>query len=375
MKKKKIIHIITGLGDGGAEKVQFRIIKNTYKSYNHEVISLMDKGKYGHKLEQLGVNVHCIYFKRGSLNINGLIKLFKLIKNSKCDILQTWMYHSDLLGGLIGYFTGHKKIIWNVRGDGRGLIKNNIKSRFVFYACVLFSYIIPKKIITCSYIAKHNHINSGYKKIFKYIPNGYDYNQFNEDNFTRIEMRKKLSIKDSEILIGMIARYSDQKNHIYFIDKMKDIFLTKPFIKVIFVGKNIKNNEKILKKLNKLNIKKFFILLDSTNEIQNIMNALDIHVLFSKYGEGFPNVVAESMLCKIPSIARDVGDTKYIIGNRGWIIQDEKKLNLSIDKAIKMKIKYPNLWSRLKTESRARIIKKYEIAKMVREYNQLWNSI
>ena len=55
----KILHIITGLGDGGAELTLFKICK--YDKVNqHIVISLTNKGKYFSLLNKLGIEVYCL---------------------------------------------------------------------------------------------------------------------------------------------------------------------------------------------------------------------------------------------------------------------------------------------------------------------------
>ena len=67
---KKIIHIITGLGSGGAQHMLYKLIKYSDKTrFYHEVISLMDEGVYGCKINALGVKVHCLNINRSTGNI------------------------------------------------------------------------------------------------------------------------------------------------------------------------------------------------------------------------------------------------------------------------------------------------------------------
>ena len=63
----KVIHIITGLGDGGAEHTLFKICKYDNVN-NHVVISLKGPGKYYSLLKRLGIEVYC-------LNINIFLEI------------------------------------------------------------------------------------------------------------------------------------------------------------------------------------------------------------------------------------------------------------------------------------------------------------
>ena len=75
----KITHIITGLGDGGAEHILFKICKYDTKN-NHIVISLKDKGKYYSLLRNIGIEVYCLNINFYSINkffINKITKIYK----------------------------------------------------------------------------------------------------------------------------------------------------------------------------------------------------------------------------------------------------------------------------------------------------------
>ena len=126
----------------------------------------------------------------------------------------------------------------------------------------------------------------------------------------------------------MIARYHEQKNHHLLIESF--IELEKYFenkIVLLLIGRNIKaslSKHSALKNFTKNNI----IFLDEVKNINNFFNFIDLHVLTSTYGEGFPNVILETLSNKIPNIASDVGDAKLIINRSDLIFKNNDKHEL-----------------------------------------------
>ena len=165
----KIVHIITGLGDGGAEHALFKICK--YDILNqHVVISLKDSGKYYSLLKKLGIKVYFLNFKFYS--IKKFIFLIKLLKYSKPDIVQTWLVHADFLGSIAAKLAGIKNILWNIRYSNIEIGKAKFTTILIIKLLSILSYIIPKSIITVSRKAKKIYEKKGYNgKIIKFIPN------------------------------------------------------------------------------------------------------------------------------------------------------------------------------------------------------------
>ena len=72
----------------------------------------------------------------------------------------------------------------------------------------LLSYLIPNKIVYCSYSSKQSHILNGFKKNLSYIiKNGISLEKFKPKKELRIKIRKKFKIKKNCFLIGNISRY------------------------------------------------------------------------------------------------------------------------------------------------------------------------
>ena len=100
----RITHIITSLGDGGAENTLYKICK--YDTLNeHIVISLKIPGNI-FIINKLGVRVYCLNLKFYSIH-----KFFFLILLNylKPDIVQTWLVHADMIGGIAAKLAGIKE--------------------------------------------------------------------------------------------------------------------------------------------------------------------------------------------------------------------------------------------------------------------------
>ena len=100
-----MLHIITSLNDGGAESVLYRLVTQDRQN-EHHVVSLTGAGKYGPWFQQASIGVTTLGMPRGRVTWQGLVGLRRAIATFQPDIVQTWMYHADLLGGLVAKTPG-----------------------------------------------------------------------------------------------------------------------------------------------------------------------------------------------------------------------------------------------------------------------------
>ena len=158
----KVLHIITGLNQGGAETVLFRLIMSNPDA-EHRIISLTSTGVFGNKLLSDNFQVHALNMHKGIFaTIRGFHELYDLLKTNKPDIIQTWMYHSDLIGGIIAKICGYKKVFWGVLNFNINISAIGLKTRFIVEICSLLSSIVPTKIVSCSESSVKSHSKIGY---------------------------------------------------------------------------------------------------------------------------------------------------------------------------------------------------------------------
>ena len=214
----KILHIITGLGDGGAELTLYKICK--YDICNkHVVISLKDKGKYFSLLKKLGIEVYCL-----NMNFFSIYKLLFLIKKInilKPNIVQTWLVHADFLGGIAARLAGIKKIVWNVRYSNIEVAKSKLTTVIILKILSRLSYLLPLSIIIVSKRAKQIYERKGYdKKKIKFIPNGFDLSILKINKSQKKYFYNKINIKKKLPIIGNVARYDPQKDHLNLLNAL-----------------------------------------------------------------------------------------------------------------------------------------------------------
>ena len=372
----KIFHIITGLNDGGAEAVLYRLCKFD-SEHNHIVVSLINEGKYGPLLNDLGVEVYCLNMPAGRIRLSSLIQLFKLLRQNKPDVVQTWMYHSDLIGGVIARFSGVKNIFWGVHNTTLEKRKSKRSTIVICKLNAILSRWVPKKIIYCAEKSRKVHELLSFKTSKgAVVSNGYDLDAFFPSVEFRTRLRIEMNIAEDVILIGHVGRFDPQKDHKNLILALGILKQKNKLFYSILLGTGVNNENYILNNLiDKNDLVNTVKLLGQRNDIPVVMNGLDIHVLSSS-AEAFPNVLAEAMACGTPCVTTNVGDAALIVGDTGWVVppNDPQALANAIMQAIEEKQTNHQAWSERKQRCRKRIVENFSIEKMVENYHRVWFS-
>jgi len=97
----KVLHLITDLSVGGAETMLFKLLSQIDRNvFEPEVLSLTDIGATGRKIQALNIPVGTLGMRLGVPNPLGLIRLIRRRRRKPPGVIQTWMYHADLIGAL-----------------------------------------------------------------------------------------------------------------------------------------------------------------------------------------------------------------------------------------------------------------------------------
>jgi glycosyltransferase involved in cell wall biosynthesis len=367
-----IIHIIVGLDVGGAE-ISLRRLIQSMRFFKHTVISLTVVGTVGQELRKQGVNVIGLEMKKWQFVIP-IFRLCKIIRDLNPDIIQTWMYHADLVGSIAGMLAGGHRIIWGVRNTN--IPQGRLSVTYVLVrVAALLSHFIPSAIICNSEAGRVSHIRIGYnKKKTVVITNGFDSDTLNSEGFDKNVVRSKYNLPITGFIVGVVARFDSLKGYETMISVADWFFKNQnKNVKFVFVGKHVNKENPFFYKINRLlDFGGNVVLLGELQNVPEILVAFDV-LCSPSISEGFPNVVAEAMLMGKPCIVTDVGDSKLIVGNTGIVVPPNNPDSIQDAILIALKMSASERVN-LGKMARERVINNYEINKMVSSLKAVYKS-
>ena len=314
----KVLHIITDLLLGGAESVLVEVASRGQRDgHTNVVVSLTDEQPLGERLRTAGIPVMALNMRPNRPDPRAILRLAKIIRAEKPDLIQTWMYHADLLGSVASLFAGRPPIVWGIHHTAADTATLNPRTYQILKLNARLSHSIPTRIICCAESAKTSHIDVGYRADrMTVIPNGVDVNRFQPNPTARAELRTELGLADSDFLIGLCARFHMTKDHGTFIKAAGMI----PNAQFLLCGHDVtESNSALMKMIDEAGIRSRCHLLGPRNDMPRVYSALDMLVSSSR-SEAFPLTIAEAMACGLPCVVTDVGDSAQIVGETGRVV-------------------------------------------------------
>lgn len=373
----KVLHIITGLSTGGAEMMLCKLCESFDRDNNPmAVLSLMDSGTLGKRIEHAGVPVLTLGVTRASLGLFAIRNLVQIVRSIKPDVLQGWMYHGNLAASLASkLFNNRVPVVWNVRQTLYDLDKEKFLTRLVIRLGSFFSDH-PAKTIYNSRLSRAQHQELGYSKRNSIIiPNGFNVERFSPSDASRSRIRKELGVSPNTLLIGLIARYHPMKDHKNFLRAASIFSKREQNVKFVMAGRGVDpSNRDLIELISSCGVSEQVQLLGEREDVEDISAALDILTSSSAWGEGFSNVIAEAMACGVPCVVTDVGDSSHVVGEHGVVVPPTDSVALSSAWRKLVEGGRDGLRS-LGHSARERVIKEFSIDSVASTYAELYKRV
>ncbi|MDF5718485.1 MAG: glycosyltransferase, partial [Rhizonema sp. NSF051] len=376
-KKVVVLHVIIGLSSGGAERMLYNLLSKTNRlRFESVVVSLMERGIYGDRIEALSIPVYTIHMKQGMPPTPDVIwRLTHLVSKIKPDLIQGWMYHGNLAAQLAHIFTKKPStFFWGIHHSIYSLNNEKKMTAAIIKLCALLSKL-PGKIIFVSQTSKLQHEALGYSMKNSYIlPNGFDTGLFTPSVEARLSVLHELNLPEDSLLIGLFCRYHPMKDHANFIQAAALLLKDYPNVHFLLAGTEVDLENHVLhQSIQDLGLFNQIHLLGERSDMPRLTAALHIATSSSAYGEAFPMVIGEAMSCGVPCVVTDVGDSAWIVGSTGRVVPSRSPQALA--SAWKDLIVLGSDGRQALGEAaRTRIIESFSLENIVAQYENLYET-
>jgi glycosyltransferase involved in cell wall biosynthesis len=309
-----VLHVIPWLKTSGAEHVLASLLTaKRPQPVSQVVVNLLrtpaDETTLAELTHTNGIVVHQFGGQSTFALPFILFRLSRLIRQIRPAAIQSWLYYGDLtslwaleLSGL----RANTRLYWGVRSSDMDPSHYRRALGWTIKACAKRS-ARPDAVVANSFAGRKAHQAIGFApRAFPVIPNGIDTNRFRPDASVRARMRTQFGVSGRRPLVVHVARVDPMKDHASLIA----VAAALPDIQFVTAGAG---TEKIEAPAN-------LRALGIRRDMPDLYAAADLALSTSVFGEGFPNAVAEPMACGIPVVATDVGDSRRIVGDTGFVV-------------------------------------------------------
>lgn len=373
----KIAHIITGLDTGGAETMLYNLLAYQQEddTLQAEVYSLTDIGTTGQRIAALGLPVHALGMTPGLPNPLLIVKLARWLQENQFDVVQTWLYHADLVGSIAAKLAGNIPLAWCIQNTRLDTGVESSRTIWIAKQLAWLSRFMPDRIIAAAEAARKWHVGLGYSdEKMVIIPNGFDLTRFQPDSTARAEIRAELDIPPDAPVVGMVARFEPVKDHANFVAAAKALHEINREAFFVLAGKNVTwENDDLSAWIAMGDMQQQFRLLGLRNDAPRLFNALDVITLSSR-SEALPLTIGEAMACGIPAVVTDVGDAALLVGDTGKIVpaRNPEALSLAWNEILALPDSERHV---LGSAARLRIEQHYSLPTIAAQYQMLWEEI
>ena len=358
---KKVVEIVCGLQNGGVESLLYNYLKNIDR--NEFDIDIITHGSSNPdtklKFEELGCNIIEITPKKKSI-IKNIKELYKNLKNGNYNVIHC---HMSINNALPLFIAKILKIPNRISHSHQAIVKSNLLKKIYSVVCRNIIKISANSYVACGeeaamYLYGDKYFERGRVKI---LNNAIDLRKFKFNEDIRNKIRKKYKVKDNEVLLGHVGRFSFQKNHMFLVELLKNLDVNR--FKLLLIGDGELKNE-IVEKVKESRLFDNVIFLENVNNVNELLSAMDIFLLPSRF-EGLPVVGIEAQANGIKCIFSNLIDNKLKIAD------NVKFLPLNI-KQWKEECENVDEYKRVENEELLKG-KGYDICQQTKEFINIYN--
>jgi len=373
----RILHIINGLDIGGAQTVLIGLLRHWKDDMDqHMVLSLMPRAEMAEQVEALDIPIKYVDLCPPRVELSKLLKIRRIVRSFHPDVIQTWLYHANLIGGVGSRLAVRAPIVWGIHHSLTTRESMKPSTWLVVRWLARLSAFIPSQTIYCSRSALQTHLESGFsRKKTTVIANGVDPDVFRPDPSAHAAVCHELGLPEGVKLIGMFARYHPMKDHSTLLEAAGFLIRRLPDVHFVLAGQGVdRSNTRLQAQMLVAGVQDNVHLLGIRRDMPRLSAAMSLVTLSSFEGEALPVSLCEAMSCGVPCVATRVGDAAALIGDAGIVVEPRNPQQLA-DAWYRVLAWPESEYLQLSAKARERGVEDYNLSKTIDAYRQVYAAL
>lgn len=313
MNAERVVFLVNALGYGGAEVQVSRLaLGMKRRGRDVTVVSLIPPVGLADELRDHRVDVRSLNMRPGMPNPWALVRLLKILKNRRPQVVHSHIVHANLLARLVRPLAKVQVLVCTAHSIVEGKRWLDLAYRCTDRMCDLTTNV------SRTGVDRYVRIGAAPEGRIRFVPNGLDLQDFQPDAPARARLRRELGLEARFVWLaaGRLSRAKDYPN---MLRAFATVGADDSRAVLLLAGRGELEHE-IRALARSLELGERVRFLGLRTDIAALMNCADAYVMSSAW-EGMPLVLQEASATELPIVATAVGGTgEVVMGDRSGIL-------------------------------------------------------
>jgi len=302
VRPARLLHVNTERGWRGGE-VQTLLLSRGLMKRGHQCLVVAPPGSpLATKSGDTGIPVQPVA-SRGEFDPAAVLALGRLYRRFRPDLVHYHTSHAITMGTLASFVSGRIPAVAS-RRVSFSLSRNPL-------AAWKYTHRVDRIIAVSEGIRNHLSASGVPRDKIAVIHSAIDLDRFRQLP-ERQDVRRSMGIDPREFVVGTVGHLARHKGHSVLVEAAGRLAAEHEALRFIIVGRG--ECEKALnRQIRALGLEKLFRLVGFSEEVAEILPAMDLFVLPSVSGEGSPAVLKEAMACGLPIVASAISGVEEVV--------------------------------------------------------------
>ncbi|GAA0502581.1 glycosyl transferase [Saccharopolyspora subtropica] len=289
----KVLHVITGLGVGGAELQLRSVLQHT--RHDADVVAMYNPGDVARMLTDDGVRVRDLGMTRNT-QVSAVLRLRDLIRRGRYDVVHTHLYRACVYGRLAARMAGTKVVVSTEHSIGETHLERRRMTLGVRALYLGTDLCSDATIAVSETVAQRLRMWGMPARKIIVIPNGVDFTRVEFDPDDRARVRREHGIGADAHVVGVLGRLDPNKRFHLVIEAMAPLLGQQNKLLIVGDGPDRARLEGVAREHG---VAEHVIFAGQRHDVAAMLSALDLFVASSEQ-ETFGLSVLEAMANGLP---------------------------------------------------------------------------